>query len=76
VICQNLGMETPSSSVEHAHKLRDGVLVYFDDGRIAFFPASLLCAALPLAIEFENTDHNEGRTNVARIERRATHEEP
>jgi hypothetical protein len=49
-------METSCSSVDHAHKLRDGILVYFDDGRIAFFSASLLCAALPLAIEFRDAD--------------------
>ena len=56
MICQNLRMETSCSSVDHAHKLRDGILVYFDDGRIAFFSASLLCAALPLAIEFRDAD--------------------
>jgi hypothetical protein len=74
VICQNPGMETPCSSVKHAHKLGDGILVYFDDGKIAFFPASVHCTKLPYAIEFENADLGEeiGRANVARIDGRTT----
>jgi hypothetical protein len=60
-------METPRASVEHAHKLREGVIVYFEDGRIAFFSASLLCWILPYATEFSDDPDGElGRSNVER----------
>jgi hypothetical protein len=64
-ISQNLCMQMPSGPhVERAHKTDDGVLVYFDDGTIAFFPSSLLCTLLPQAIfpqaiEFIDTDDEE-----------------
>jgi len=56
-IGQNLSMQlAPSPHVENAHKTDDGILVYFDDGRIAFFSSSLLCTLLPQAIEFIDAD--------------------
>ena len=45
--------------VVHAHKIEDGILVYFDDGRIAFFSTSLLCGLLPQAIQFDGTEGDE-----------------
>jgi hypothetical protein len=53
-------METSGSPVAHAHKLGDGILVYFVDGKIAFFSPSLLRGMLPYAIEFKkNADIDE-----------------
>ena len=53
-------METSCSPVAHAHKLGDGILVYFGDGKIAFFSPSLLRWILPYAIEFKkNADLDE-----------------
>ena len=45
--------------VERAHKIGDGILVYFDDGRIVFFSTSLLCTLLPQAIQFDGTESDE-----------------
>jgi hypothetical protein len=69
-IRQNLKMVTPKCSpIERAHKLRDGILVYFDDGKIAFFSASLLRSILPYGIEFRNAPDEETRqANVARMD--------
>jgi hypothetical protein len=61
-------MEMPTCPhIERAHKLRDGILVYFDDGRIAFFSAPLLCWILPYAIEFRDADL-DGELGSANVE--------
>jgi hypothetical protein len=39
--CQNPKIKLPCPHIERAHKLRDGTLVYFDDGKIAFSPRLL-----------------------------------
>ena len=54
------GMEMASSpQVEHAHQTGNGILVYFDDGKIAFFSAAVLWTMLSQAIEFDGTDIDE-----------------
>ena len=51
-ICQNLGIESSSCPrIEHPHAIDDGVLVYFDDGKVALFSAALLRSILPDAVE-------------------------
>lgn len=39
--------------IEHAYAVEDGVLVYFDDGKVALYPASLLHSMLPAAVEIK-----------------------
>ena len=48
-----------SPQVEHAHQTGNGILVYFDDGKIAFFSAAVLWTMLSQAIEFDGTDIDE-----------------
>jgi hypothetical protein len=43
--------------IEHADAIDNGVLVYFNDGEIALFSASLLRSVLPQAVRIESDDH-------------------
>jgi hypothetical protein len=45
--------------IAHAEGSRDGVLVEFDDGRAAFYPASLLAEVFSQAIKLEELDSDE-----------------
>ena len=44
-----------------ADKIGDGLLIYFDDGKIGFYSASLLRATLPEAVEVKCHDLDEGQ---------------
>ena len=42
-----------------AEKTRDGVLIEFDDGSAALYPASLLAEVFPQAVKLVELDPNE-----------------
>jgi hypothetical protein len=45
--------------IEHAHAIDDGVLVYFEDGKVALYSAALLRTMLPDAVEIEVTGEED-----------------
>jgi|GEM_PF-3807290 len=49
----------PDPKILSAERTRDGVLIEFDDGNAAFYPASLLAAVLSQAIKLEELDTDE-----------------
>jgi hypothetical protein len=49
----------PDPVVVSAERTRDGVLIEFDDGNAAIYPASLLAAVLPQAVKLEELDTDE-----------------
>ena len=49
----------PDPKIVSAQRTRDGVLIEFDDGNAAFYPASLLAAMLSQAVELEKLDPDE-----------------
>jgi hypothetical protein len=53
-------METTSTpQIVRADKIGDGLLIYFDDGKAAFYPTTLLRAIFPEAVQAENLDLGE-----------------
>ena len=48
-----------SAQIICADRIGDGLLIYFDDGRIGFYSTSLLRAVLPEAVEVESMDLDE-----------------
>jgi hypothetical protein len=53
-------METTSTpQIVRADKIGDGLLIYFDDGKAAFYPTALLRVMFPEAIGAENFDLDE-----------------
>ena len=54
-------MRTPRPSrIVTVEKLKDGVLIEFDDRQCAIYPASLLYSNLPKAIKVRNTEPRIG----------------
>jgi hypothetical protein len=49
----------PGPKVLSAERSRDGVIIEFEDGRAAFYPASLLAAVLSQAVQLEELDSDE-----------------
>jgi len=45
--------------VVSAERTPDGVLIEFDDGNAAFYPASLLVEVFPRAVKLEELDPDE-----------------
>ena len=53
-------MEIQSTSqIVCVDRMHGGILLEFEDGKCALYPASLLRAVLPQAVEFEVTDDDE-----------------
>jgi hypothetical protein len=50
---------TASPQLVRADKIGDGLLIYFDDGKAAFYPTALLQAMFPEAVQAENLDPDE-----------------
>jgi hypothetical protein len=49
-----------SAQIICADRMGDGLLIYFDDGRIGFYSSSLLRATLPEAVEVEGMNLDDG----------------
>jgi len=49
----------PSPKLVSAQRTRDGVLIEFDDGNAAFYPASLLAEVFSQAVKLEELDTDE-----------------
>ena len=49
----------PNPRVVSAQRTGDGVLIEFDDGNAAFYPASLLAEVFPQALPLEELDPDE-----------------
>jgi hypothetical protein len=49
----------PPPKIVSAERSRDGVLIEFDDGNAAFYPASLLAEVFSQAVKLEKLDPDE-----------------
>ncbi|WP_348263191.1 hypothetical protein P8935_01225 [Telmatobacter sp. DSM 110680] len=56
-----------------AEKTRDGVLIEFDDGSAALYPASLLAEVFPQAVKLVELDPNEESQSSFDSKRSAIH---
>jgi hypothetical protein len=53
-----------SARIICADKIGDGLLIYFDDGKMGFYSTSLLRATLPEAVEVKNIDADDERQTL------------
>ena len=51
--------DEPNRTVDFVEMIRNGIVITFDDGKCAFFPADLLYRQLPEAEELRETDDDE-----------------
>ena len=59
-------MEPPIPRIVYAERVGDDVIIEFNDGECALFPAALLLAILPKAVKIECSAYEEADSEPVR----------